>query len=240
MSEESEWHWTDGLGGEGEKPEWLQEKYTTVQAQAEAYPALEQRFSKFSNLGDYWGAPEGDEGYKTDGFLPADAKVEIGEDDVFVNQFLPVLQEMNIGQSGVDKLAQMYFGLNNDAVLQAEAFKTAQMEALGDKAEQRITNVRDYLTANLDKTQAEALAEVATTAAGVEAVEKLMSMAKGASMIDDGANTPPPVTAEEIRALQFAEDEFGNRKMADPEYAAMVRAKMKLLHGDGDYLEVVG
>ena len=60
---------------------------------------------------------------------------------------------------------------------QAERFSAAhaeQMQALGDKAQQRIDAVKTWMTNTLSKEEAAALASVVTTADGVKAMETVM------------------------------------------------------------------
>jgi hypothetical protein len=101
------------------------------------------------------------------------------------------------------------------------------MGLLGDNAQQRVDNIGNWAKANLNAEQAEGLSDVATTAAGVQAIEALIAKSRNSSVQPSEGNNVSQTSAAELQALQFAKDEHGNRKMSsDPEYARMVRQKM--------------
>ncbi len=232
--DEPVWSWTDGVAGEGDAPEWfLGDKYKSVEGQAKAYVDLQSKFGAFT------GAPkvEGDQahGYSLEGFVPEGVdlgEAGIPEDDQFINSFLPMFQELNVNQESVDKLAQRYFSIQADALQAQDAYKAGQMQELGPNADARITNIIDYAKAQLDEGEQKALIDGLTSAAAVKAVEKLISKAKGTRLAESGDANTPTVTMAEIRELQMATDEHGNRLMQDKDYAAMVRAKAAQVVGE--------
>jgi hypothetical protein len=48
------------------------------------------------------------------------------------------------------------------------------------------------------------------------------------------------MTEDEIKEMQFAVDEYGNRKMQNPEYAAKVRKAWEQLRGTKSTPQIVG
>jgi len=49
---QSDWFYTDGVKGNGDKPEWLADKYKSVADKANGYSEIQKKFSNFT------GAPE--------------------------------------------------------------------------------------------------------------------------------------------------------------------------------------
>ena len=50
--QEASWHYAEGVPGQGDKQEFLKDKYANITEQAKAYTELESRFGSFT------GAPE--------------------------------------------------------------------------------------------------------------------------------------------------------------------------------------
>ena len=230
---EPSYYLAEGVAGEGDAPEWFMgDKYKSVSEQAKAYPEAQKLVGR---LGEFVGAPEGDEGlsgYSTENWLPESVDVELDLENPLLKGMAPVFKEMGLSQKGMDKVAQTFILLQKDAADAAQQEADFQRQQLGAEPQQRIDNIKDFLTAQLDdEEQRQALLDMTVSAKGVEALETLADKIRGGRMA-----TPPPapsVTKDEIDALQNAVDEHGNRKMRDPAYAKMVRDKRRQLVGDG-------
>ena len=85
------WKWADEILGKGPRPEFLKEKYVSVEDQAKAYLELEKR------MGEFKGAPK--EGYKFDN-LPEGLSAE----DPLIQGFTDTFKEMNLSQEGFERV----------------------------------------------------------------------------------------------------------------------------------------
>jgi hypothetical protein len=102
---------------------------------------------------------------------------------------------------------------------QAEARMQQEMKALGNNADYRLKNISDWAQSRLGVDEFDALKSMLTSAKSVEVIEKIMKQSMGTKIADESkVIASPTLTKEKIKEMQFAKDEFGNRKMNDPEY----------------------
>lgn len=219
------WSLAEGVGGEGDAPDWFKsDKYTTVSDQAKAYKDLEGK------LGAFTGAPESYEFALSEQLTEQGAEIDL--ESPMITNFIEMAKESNMSQEMAGKLVNMFVESQYaDGQISEEAETTRvaeQMKLLGDNANQRVNNIDNWAKANLTPEQAEGLADAATTAAGVQAIEALIAKSRNSPMQTNDVNEAGKVDMAELQALQFATDENGNRKMAtDPEYRKMVRQKFE-------------
>lgn len=225
------WSWAEDKPGEGERPEWLEEKHATVEQQAKNYVELQKRFGSFTGAPKIEG--EATHGYSSDGFVPSGVEgFEVPEDDVFVDNFLPMFQELNMSQESVDRVAQKYFALDLDRKNAEQARVDGEMTSLGSNADARLSAISDYARSNMDPDEHAAVMAGITSANAVKGLEKIISKNRPTRLSDTSDPAPSGITQQELMALQMATDDNGNRLMNDPEYRAMVREKRRQLVGD--------
>ena len=110
-----------------ERPEWLQEKYKTVEDQAKAYSSLSKKFSQGKHK-----TPE-------DGYDLAFVKEQgIAEDDPLLGKFQELAKDMGISQDNFDSLVG---AVTENAAIQQNAEvvnREQQMEMLGPQAQEII------------------------------------------------------------------------------------------------------
>jgi len=215
MSEEmTEAPASEAQGNETESPEisYADGKFTNVGDLEKSYLELQSTFSK--KLGGFEGAPE---------------EYSFSQEDFEANETSEALttwgKEHQLSNDGLNSLYGAMTELDKSrAVAQEEAnqkFLTEQMETLGSNAETRVQNASDWVRANIGEEAAESINQMWGGANGIEAVEKIMKLATGASPAQ--APAQESVTIEKVNAMQFAKDEYGRFKMDDPSYAAKVR-----------------
>lgn len=209
-------------------PDWFKHnKYKTVEDQAKAYTELEKKFGGFT------GAPDEYEIQLAEG-----VEFEIPEDDPLLNDFKEFAKSVNMSNDAFNQFANLYIEqelahekLNEEY---RNNYASEQMKLLGDKSEERLQNVAQWAKATLgDETLFNKFQAGLTNAASVEVFEALMAKSKNAPQATSHQQpAAPAMTMEQIHEMQFALDEFGNRKMQDPEYAAKVRAEIAKLKGN--------
>jgi hypothetical protein len=228
---EQGWFYAEGVAGEGDRPEYLQEKYKTLADQAAAYPELAKK------LGAYTGAPE-----EYDLTLPEGAQehLEIDLENENTQAFLDYAKEQGISQESMGEMLKFHTQAMSEALADYVPDRDAEMAALGKDAESRINNLADWGKANLDQESFDRLRMLTTTADGIQLVETLVNMTREAPTPTDIDNTPSGKTAEELREMRYAKDDNGQLKyQVDPEYKKMVDEEYKKLYGTGPKKEVV-
>jgi len=191
------------------------DKFTSVGELEKSYKELESTFSK--KLGAFEGAPE--EYSISDELLTDDAKPVFE----FASQWG---RENQLSNEGMENLVK---GFTEFQVKQTDENMKAEYNKLGSDAEARLTNARQFLESNLGEDGARALGGALTSAAAVEALEKLIASSKSPSAAPTNVSTK--LSAEKVKSMRFTMDDNGNRRMeSDPAYRAEVlKAEQSLL-----------
>lgn len=202
------WYWVnpsddnEGVAGNGEAPEWYKGgKYKSVAEQAKAYTELEKK------LGAFTGAPE-------EYALPEDADLDIS--DPMYKTFMEIGKKHGMNN---DMFTETVTAVAQLQAKQAEESMAHELKQLGNNADYRLKNISDWAMSRLSIDEFEAFQGMLTSAKAVQAVEKIMKQSMGTKVANENqVVATPTVTKDKIREMQFAVDEFGNRRMNDPEY----------------------
>lgn len=222
-TEEAPWYWGEGVPGQGDKPEWLSDKYKTVQDQARGYKELMKTHQE--KMGGFVGAPE--EGYQ----LPEGAE----DGNPLIGMLSDIGSKYNMNQDMFNELIEQYDSVvaqyEEQSMAQKEERIKGELTKLGDNAQARLKNIADYASANFDQESAEELINMATTAKGVEILEGLIAGTKPSKVASPEKTAPAQKDAmEEMRSLQFATNEQGQRLIdVDPHHRAKYRELVKKL-----------
>ena len=201
---------------EGEKPEWLKDKYKSVEDQAKAYAELEKKFGGFT------GSPEGEYEIKA----PEDLPGEFDMEDPRLEWFQNVAKETNMSQATFDQMLHGFAKMEVEAN-DPEAAKNIEIQALGKNAKARLRDLGDWGRANLDSNQYEGFKGLATTAAGVEVLEALIAKSSEGKMPTSNTVRAPGITQEALDDM-----------IKDPKYATSaayrseVKEKFEQLYGE--------
>jgi hypothetical protein len=189
------WYVSEGVAGEGDKPEFLQDKYKSLSDQAAAYPELAKKFGGFT------GAPDEYEMTMPDGL-----DGEFDNDNPLIGQIQTWAKDNQLNQDAFTSVVHMY--LNNEASL-AGVDRESELAALGSDAAARLNNIRDYGKANLSEEDYQGMLQATGTAAGVKMVESLIAKTRGFQIPADNSDVPTGPTHAEIK-----------ERMSDPRYAS--------------------
>jgi hypothetical protein len=203
----------DESTGEQTETAYAGGKFKTVSDLENSYIELQKSYSQ--KLGKFDGAPEEytlAEGYENNSLT--EALTSWGKENQLNNDGLNnMLEVMNQVQE-------------NDA----KAYRESQLAELGKDADARIKNASDWALANLGEEAVAGINSMWVGAKGIEAIEKIMKLAQGTAPASVPAK--PSFDAEQVRAMRFAEDEYGNRKMStDPVYRKKVLEAEAALSG---------
>lgn len=208
-----------------ERPEYIPEKFWDAEA---GQPRLEDVFKSYTSLEQKMsGKKKAPEKYELalDGEL-ADYAKGIDAEDALFKSLQEIAKESDMPQEGFNKLITAILGDELAGMRELETKKAAEMKALGENAKQRIKDMTDWLDANLDEGHAKALKGMMTTAASIEALEKIKEGARPQSLkIDDEfTGGSQEDINRELQKRYMAVDEHGGRLMRNKEYAAKWRA----------------
>lgn len=192
-----------GLGGYGEVPDWFQvDKYKSVEEQAKGYKEAA------SKLGSFEAAPE-------EYSLP-DNFDEMGFDPGILDIFKSIGKENNMGQNMFNDLISRvdeYQAENSEAAL------TNAREELGEKADERINDVNNWLNTNAPKDVIDVIAPLATSAEAIKALEFFIGKSKNSKVADQSAQPADKISQSEYAEMLMAKDANGNLKFnLDPAY----------------------
>jgi hypothetical protein len=189
---------------------YMNGKYKSVSELEKGYENLHKRFGSFS------GAPEE---------YSVSEEVEINNEHPLLANLQSFGKENQLSNEGYNELVNMLVE-NEKATLEAQKAQAEQtLKDLGPNANERIQNIDDFVNANLELSdETKGLIDLAKEQpGGVELIEAFIGMSKKTGPASDEVAAPAKsYSRDELHKLQFAKDEYGNRKMNDPHYRKMV------------------
>ena len=172
---------------DGERPEWLKEKYKTVEDQAKAYNDAEKK------LGGFAGSPEGE--YEMN--VPEGVSGEFDMEDPRIEWFQNAAKESNMSQETFDQMLGGFVKMEQEAN-DPEAAKNIELQALGKNASARLTDLGDWGKGNLTADEYEGFKGLATTAQGVSVLEALIAKTAEGKMPTSNTVRAPSITQEAL------------------------------------------
>ena len=179
------WFYADEVAGDGDRPEWFKDKYKSVADQAQAYSELEKKFGGFT------GAPEGD--YELT--VPEGIEGEFDMEDPRIGWFTQVAKEANMSQ---DTFSNLLHGWVQHEVDGMQGSREAEIAALGSNAQSRLKDLGDWGAANLTPDEFEGFKALASSAAGVQTLEALISKTRQNGVANTTAVATPGITKEAL------------------------------------------
>lgn len=161
----------EAAADDGERPEWLKEKYKSVEDQAKAYTEIEKK------LGGFTGSPEGE--YEMT--LPEGIGGEFDMEDPRVEWFQAAAKESNMSQETFSEMLHGFVKMEVEANNPEEA-KNIEIQALGKNANARLKDLGDWGKGNLTPDQYEGFKSLATSAQGVQVLEALIAKSSEGKM----------------------------------------------------------
>lgn len=177
-------------------------KFKSVDELDKAYSELQKQFS--STRGVFTGAPEV---YKN------------GEDPVEGGMLADIAKELNMSQEGFDKVNQL---MAERQEAEQKDYYEAELNKLGENHAQRLSALEQW-----GKDKGVDIAPLLGSASNVEALEKIMETSVRGVAPTQASAAPQALSAEEIRDMQLATDQYGQPKMNDPAYAQKVMAMIE-------------
>ena len=205
----------------------------SLELQAKSYNELNSKFGAFTGAPDEYAVALSEE--------LSDAGVMYEADDPLLQGAMEFAKETNMSQEGFGKLLELW-GTAQLAEHQATQDHLAEeMKGLGVNAEQRIDGINSWANANMDAEGVAGLQEVIQSAAGVKAIEQLITKTRNAPVAAENVQPAAGITAAEVQAMQFATNENGQRLInVDPIAKAKFQKAHDLLHGTEPHRQMIG
>tara|TARA_R110000850_G_scaffold212078_1_gene337820 strand:+ start:3701 stop:4393 length:693 start_codon:yes stop_codon:yes gene_type:complete len=203
-SAEPSWWWDKSNPGVGDRPDWLPEKYKSAEDTAKAFKELEKRLGSAPDKYD-WSKGKGwvDEEYE-----PFQKMAEFAK-----SNHVPQVVMDNMLESVGTYLDEF----NTDY--------TAEKEALGENAENRLNTIDNWAKANFSEETHKALISNLRTAGDVKAIEEMRSkMVDGMTTIPTGNETAP--TAMTVKEIQAEMLQNYDKYKIDEGYRAEIKGKI--------------
>ena len=217
-----------------ERPEWLPEKFWSEEGPkfenlAKSYAELErQRGASLDDLKSQWEQdrmalrPESADAYALPKLDALDAE-ELASSPV-VSAWRAIAHEAGLPQDAFEKGIQQYAEAE---IARIEAQTAAELAALGDNAKVRTGAVSAWAQETFkDEAEFQAVQQIATTAAGVKVLEKLMRMtgvSGGDAAAFEAAAGQSEETLDDIRKLMDSRA-YWDPKQRDPAVVKRVEA----------------
>ena len=206
----------EAAADDGERPEWLKDKYKTVEDQAKAYNDAEKK------LGGFAGSPEGE--YEMN--VPEGVSGEFDMEDPRIEWFQNAAKESNMSQETFDQMLGGFVKMEQEAN-DPEAAKNIELQALGKNASARLTDLGDWGKGNLTPDEYEGFKGLATTAQGVSVLEALIAKTSEGKMPTSNTVRAPAITQDALDDM--IKDPKYNESAA---FRAEVKQKFHDLYGD--------
>lgn len=206
-TEASSWFYDENKPGEGERPEWLKEKYKSIADQAKAYNEIEKKLGKFQ------GAPE-----EYDLSIPDKPDFSFEEGDPILSDFLKFAKESNASQEFVTKALEHY--------VKAQEFyapdPVVEMEKLGINAKAEVAQLTDWANQRLTKEEFETFKGLVTTAEAFRVMQKLrrVTTSQNETAVTNNIKSEPQISERQLLEM-IGDPRFGT----DPLYRKEVEQK---------------
>lgn len=214
----TEWFLAPGVKGEGDRPEYLNERYKSALDQAKAHSELE---SKSGQFGKFFGAPAEGEDYALN--LPEGVDKEASSFDAespLLKGFLEVARKIGINQDGVDMLVGDYVKNNITEDVETVEERAARVaNDLGENGPNVIADTWERLQAipGMTKDMLDGLDDALGNANAIKALGFLLeSEIKLPGNLGEGAEA---ITRESIRAAKYEVFPDGHALAGEQRYA---------------------
>ncbi len=209
--EAAPWYLADGVAGQGVKPEYLLDKYKSVDEQAQGYKEI------FDKLSAHQGAPVE---YNLD-FIK-ESGVEIDPNQPQFKEFMELSKEENISQKYFQQAISKYIELEKVRMPNLEE----ERAKLGPDGAEMMNTIRQWAINNMPADEAEALCYMAVSAAGVRALDRLRNGSQPSSVPTDPTKIPKPVSVNTVAQLQQEMADNLNKYNTDENYRAQYTKRM--------------
>ena len=182
------------------KPEWLKEKYKSVEDQAKAYVELEKR------MGEFKGAPQ--DGYSFDN-LPQG----LSKDDPLIQGFANTFKDMNFSQEGFEKVIGKFVEL---AATPEDVSPERLMQELGPDGKHVLERVDNWMSNFSEEDQA-TIRNWKMSAADIKTLDAIRA-GRSPSRAPTASEFQPIQSYESAKSVEAERVKNWNRYVNEPAY----------------------
>ena len=196
-----------------ERPEYVAERFWNAETNSADYESMGKSYNELnSKFGGFTGSPK-------DGY----AAIEGYEaEDALLSGFTEYANSINMNQYAFTKGWEL---LAAQSGASEEVNNENELAKLGDKPQERIDKVDNYLRNNLSAADYESMASLVTTAQGVQLVEALIPAQAQPKLPSGETPQGAGMTLQEANEMANKKDDHGNYlRSVDPAYDAKVIA----------------
>jgi hypothetical protein len=209
----SDWYYDENIKGNGERPEWLKEKYKTAADQAKAYVEVEKK------LGAFKGAPD-----KYDLTLEGYPDVKFQDNDPLLEEFLESAKKNGVSQEYVTEVLGTYAKALTVNIPDTDA----EMKKIGPNAAQDLQVLAQWAGNHLTPEEYKVFERQVTTADAFRVFDRLRQSMTQTDVPATAKSSAPAETVEQVRKLVS-----DPRYDTDPTFREEVRRRMSVAMANG-------
>ncbi|MEE9458257.1 MAG: hypothetical protein V3V84_00675 [Candidatus Bathyarchaeia archaeon] len=181
------WLYATDIPGVGDKPEWfLEDKYSNISQQAEAYLGMQKR------LGEFAGAPK-------DGYNVEKYKEEVNVESPFIHKLLESSKGLNMTQQGLDQVMSLFIEYEKANTPNHEEF----IKTLNPQETDMTKNVFNWAKNNFTSEETEILSGWLSDKNSLNILSKMRAMSRENRIpsSNQGTSSTPLPTLEDIQSI---------------------------------------
>ena len=215
-TQQSNWWIDEGRPGDGDRPEWLPEKFKSVADVAKSYSELEKRVGS---------APKEYDISKGESWMDSDYEP--------FQEMMEFAKQKHVPQDVFDKVLDSVTKYLNEFNVDYAAERTK----LGDKAEERLGLLDNWAKSNFSVETYEALSNSIQTADGIKALEEVRNKMNSSTTTIPNANHDTNVSIPTMQDIQSEMNKNLDKYKTDPAYRRELQAKMELASKNSGYTD---
>lgn len=214
---EDTWAWGEGIPGSGTRPDYLSEKYKSVEAQAKAYKELEKRLvAGEAKVPDSYDFGE-------------HAKV-IKTESEHVQKFVETARKNRLSQEAFNEVLSSLVGYEQSLQPNIDA----EIAKLGENAGEKIEIVKRWAANNLSQEACDTLGAIGNRADVIKFVDELRQLSlhnKSSPPSAESANNFVRLTKEDWDK-ELSNPANAKRYVEDAGYRQEMQNKLKVIYGE--------
>lgn len=217
-NDQPSWYIDEGIPGQGQRPDWLSDKFKSAADLAKSYSELEKKFSQMPEEYDFSKSRYLDPEFDS------------------MKDFLKYARDKRVPKDVIDKMVDSVDQYMNQFQVNVEAEK----KKLGDNADDRLKLLDNWAKANLSDGSYAALTKNLNNADTILALEELRGkMMSNNTMIPNGNDSAinAPVKLEDVKAELSANlDKYKK----DPAYRADLQSRLAMAAKSSQFVDKIG
>jgi hypothetical protein len=183
----TDWYYDENVKGNGNKPEWLKDKYKTTADQAKAYAELEKK------LGAFTGAPE-----NYDLSLGDEIGIKFEADDPLLKELIDTAKEKGVSQEFMTDLLKMHAKALTANIPDPEV----EIKKLGPNGPAEVRALSEWASAKFTQEEYGIFKRMMSSAEAVRFFEKVRNIATSGDVAAPSShNHMPHETVEQVKEL---------------------------------------